>query len=315
MVEQTERIGVAKLELLFASCSWLFREQFVQDYGIDAQVEIVKDAYPTGHLIAIQIKTGASYFSESTDTAYIFRTEDKHVDYWKGHSLPVILVLCNPDEDLLLWQSISEKTAVSTGKGWKIEVPKHQILNENSLGEISKLTQPDPYIRKLNKLRLDSHWIRKLYEGHEIFVEFDDWVNKSLPRYQISLISDEGSHSWPMTYSPGMSIEDALAHFIPWADFYTDLDAHREGCVGQWHAECYMTYDKEWGREIFTEEFDEWYVEPEGIVPCSFDGEVESYRLQLSLNELGESFLEVHDFLAEEDRFEGRTFTAEDLLP
>lgn len=314
MKVKTERLGVARLDQFFSSAGWLFREQMVHDYGIDAHVEVVEGDYPTGNLIAIQIKTGASYFAECSGDAYIFRTEDKHLNYWQGHALPVILVLYHPDEDLLLWQAVSEQTVISTGKGWKIEVPKDRTLDQDSLRALKKLNQPAPYLRKLNKLRLDAQWIRKLYEGEEIFVEFEDWVNKSLSRYQINLICDGESHAWPTTYSPGMSIEDALEHFIPWADFAMDLDAHRAGAEAQWHAECYQTYDKEMGIEIFTQDFDDWYDEPDGIVPCDFNGETESYRLQLSLNELGEAFLNVHEFLSEQDRFEDKTYTLEDVL-
>ena len=58
----TDRIGVSKLETLFAESGWFFREQFVKDYGIDAQVEVVENDDPTGQLIAIQIKSGESLF-------------------------------------------------------------------------------------------------------------------------------------------------------------------------------------------------------------------------------------------------------------
>lgn len=315
MVVQTERLGVARLDHFFSSVGWLFREQLVHDYGIDAHVEVVQNAYPTGNLIALQIKTGSSYFAESTEDAYIFRTEDKHINYWQGHALPVILVLYHPEDDLLLWQVVSEETVVSTGKGWKIAVPKNRLVDQDCLLALKRLNQPAPYLRKLNKLRLDAHWIRKLHDGEEIFVTFDDWVNKSLSRYQINLICEDGTHVWPTTYSPGMSVEDALEHFIPWANFEMDLDAHRIGAEAQWHAECYQSYDKELGIEIFTQNFDDWYVEPDGIVPCDFNGEVEIYRLQLSLNELGRAFLKVREYLEQQDQFEGRTFTVDKILP
>ena len=73
---KTDRLGVSKLEYYFSLHGWLFREQALHDYGIDAQVEIVIDGKPTGDLIAIQIKSGKSYFSESTDTMFIYRTDN-----------------------------------------------------------------------------------------------------------------------------------------------------------------------------------------------------------------------------------------------
>src|SRR3972149_1019365 len=93
-----DRQGVSKLEFFFSSVGWLFREQYLHDYGIDAQVEIVKDNKPTGDLIAIQVKSGASYFYERTKTEIIYRADNKHIEYWMRHCLPVIVVLYNPEE-------------------------------------------------------------------------------------------------------------------------------------------------------------------------------------------------------------------------
>lgn len=313
MQTQTERLGVSKLDHYFSSHGWLFREQMVHDFGIDAHVETTNENYPTGQLIAIQIKSGMSFFSEENDNSYTFRTEDKHIEYWSNHTLPVILVLYNTDDDILYWQDVNEDTVISTGKGWKIEVPKAHVLDDRSLIVLSKLTQPEPYIQKLNKLKLDRYWMEKISEGYEVFVEFDDWINKSLSRYQVTLNCEGESQHWPMTYCPGMSIEEALEFFLPWADFQIDIEAHREGSVGQWDAECYMTYDKEEGRAIHGMSFDEWYNEPEGIVPYQEDGEVATYRLQLELNDLGRSFMDIDGFLSEKSKFQGKTFTPDDL--
>jgi hypothetical protein len=96
-----DRIGIAKLDVFFSNFGWLFREQPIHDYGIDAQVEIVVGDQPTGNLIAIQVKSGKSYFSELTDTDIIYRTDDKHINYWSTHCLPVIIVLYDPDSDIL----------------------------------------------------------------------------------------------------------------------------------------------------------------------------------------------------------------------
>jgi len=78
--QKTDRLGVSKVEYFFSSHGWLFREQYLHDYGIDAQVEIVQDGKPTGDLIAIQIKSGTCYFSECTKDYIIFRTNDKHIE-------------------------------------------------------------------------------------------------------------------------------------------------------------------------------------------------------------------------------------------
>lgn len=210
MTEQTERLGISKLDYYFSQEGWLFREQMIHDYGIDAQVEIVRDSYPTGSLIGIQIKTGTSYFADETDESYVFRTDDKHREYWAKHNLPVILVLYHPDLEKLFWQVVNASTLFSTGKHWKMLVPKNNVLDDSSFGELSELTQPEPYQQKLDRLRFDKPWMLKISEGHDVYVQFEDWVNKSLPRYSISIVCDDISHCWPVVYGSSISIEDIL---------------------------------------------------------------------------------------------------------
>ena len=66
----TEARGVAAVRGLFASWGWLVREQFKDDYGIDAHVEpvYVKDR-PSGRLLGLQIKAGPSYFAKKKETS------------------------------------------------------------------------------------------------------------------------------------------------------------------------------------------------------------------------------------------------------
>jgi tetratricopeptide (TPR) repeat protein len=120
----TERLGIAFLDYFFAENGWIFREQPTLDYGIDAQIEIFENQYPSGKLIAIQSKSGLSFFEKPNDNSFQFYPEEKHVQYWLGHYLPVILVLYHPEQKQAYWQIVIEENVVSTGKGWKIYVPK-----------------------------------------------------------------------------------------------------------------------------------------------------------------------------------------------
>lgn len=73
-----------------------------------------------------------------------------------------------------------------TLKGWKVVVPKAHSFDdpERTLRLLSEILQPEPYVRRLNKLRVDRRWMERIADGDLVVVEFDDWVNKSLPRYQ-----------------------------------------------------------------------------------------------------------------------------------
>ena len=310
---QTERLGVAALEYFFSQHGWLFREQTTHDYGIDAHVEIVEKNRPTGKLVALQIKSGASFFGEATNDAFVFRTDDTHVAYWVSHSMPVVLVLYNPESKEAHWQEISRQTVASTGKNWRLNVPKKGMFKDPALTLklLASLTQPEPYLRRLNRLRVDRRWIDLFEQGVEVRVEFDDWVNKSLPRYQDTISTDEDKEAWPTLYTPRVGIEEMLLHFFPWADYSVDQDALREGAEDQWMAECYSFYDSETGEEYYSQDFDDWYEPQTGLVPISENGETATYKLILSLNDFGRSFIEIDDYLSDSTAPENIGFTLE----
>lgn len=310
---QTERLGVAALDYFFSQHGWLFREQPTHDYGIDAHIEIVTGQRTTGKLIALQIKTGTSFFAEESDGGFIFRTDDRHIAYWIGHSMPVVVVLFNPNTQQAYWQFISKDSVETTGKGWKILVPKISMFDQpdQSLTALENLTQPEPYIRRLNRLRIDRHWMELIAEGYDVRIEFEDWVNKSLPRYQITISCGEETEIWPTTYTPGVGIEEMLTHFFPWADFHVDEDALDQGAREQWMEQCYGWRDDETDEVFYKESFEDWHEPSEGIAPVSENGETELYCLFLSLNDLGKSFLMLDDYLADTDAPENIGFTIE----
>jgi hypothetical protein len=89
---------------------WLFREQPTEDYGIDAHVEIVEHDDVRGRLLALQIKSGESWFRESGPSGRWFRPDAEHVQYWLNHSLPVVVVLYHPVTKRCHWQLVNRKT-------------------------------------------------------------------------------------------------------------------------------------------------------------------------------------------------------------
>lgn len=79
--DRTERRGVGLAMAAFEAVDLAFREQSVRDFGIGAHVELIESEQPTGQLLGIQLKSGSSYLSEIEDENYVFRTDQKHVEY------------------------------------------------------------------------------------------------------------------------------------------------------------------------------------------------------------------------------------------
>lgn len=133
----TERVGIHKVALCFLQkFGWIEREQYVADQGIDTQIEIVENGNPTGLLYCIQVKTGKSYIKEIGD-CITYYADERHINYWLNHSLPVLLVICDPDSDTKYWDFVTPHNVAKTNKGWKINVPKeNQLDDERSIDKI-----------------------------------------------------------------------------------------------------------------------------------------------------------------------------------
>lgn len=136
---QTEQRGIALAMDAFSALSFAFRDQPVRDFGIDAQVELIENGEATGRLLGLQIKAGPSYFSEWSREGFVFRTDRKHIKYWIDHILPVLICLCDIETKEVYWQEINAETAISTGSGYKIVVPKNNKVDRDSSRALSKI--------------------------------------------------------------------------------------------------------------------------------------------------------------------------------
>ncbi|MDB0600002.1 DUF4365 domain-containing protein [Tenacibaculum maritimum] len=140
----TERLGVIKTDgIVTKNLGWIFREQTISDVGIDAIIEQVDDGYPTGKLIAVQIKSGKGNFhlSDKKITHYV---SNIHYNYWLSLNIPIILIAYFPESDEIYWNEISESTLKRTKKKWKIEIPKTKKFNENSKKKLIQLLSTKP---------------------------------------------------------------------------------------------------------------------------------------------------------------------------
>ncbi|MDA3940022.1 MAG: DUF4365 domain-containing protein [Spirochaetia bacterium] len=115
---------------------WIFRPQSQRDYGIDALVEVVENNQTRGELLALQIKSGQSWFKERDSKGIVFRSDVEHLDYWQSYSLPVLVLLHHPEEDQVYWQVVNFSTIEKLEKGWKLILPNENRLDKNNIDKI-----------------------------------------------------------------------------------------------------------------------------------------------------------------------------------
>jgi hypothetical protein len=282
-------VGLTQVQLAFESrIGWLFRNQPTEDYGIDAHVEVVDGKDVRGQLLAVQVKSGTSWFSEPTPGGWWFRPDVAHVQYWINHSLPVAVVLYHPDRELSYWQLVNRTTLAETKTGgWKLLVPEEQVLDEQAVLPLTEATQGDPYVLRVRELQLAKPWMEMLVGGTRLVIDMEEWINKTSGRGSISIGVDredgndpEPLVTWRFLAGPASYTESA-AKLFAWAD----LDVHEE------------TYETEEPTDYWTSE-----LRPSGIRPYKNGaGEIDYFRLELSLNELGRAFLVVDKFATEGD--------------
>lgn len=74
------------------------------DLGIDANIELIRDEAPLHKQVAVQIKSGKSYYNETKDECLI--PINSHRDYWAKYPLPVVGIVYVPAHEEAYWVDI-----------------------------------------------------------------------------------------------------------------------------------------------------------------------------------------------------------------
>lgn len=296
--------GVAAVHLIVGrELGWIWREQSVSDVGIDAHIEVVEEGLATGRLLAVQLKSGPSHFNEDAGDGWWYRPEEKHLSYWRDHSLPVIVALYSPEDQRTYWQLVTDSTVeVGPRGGRRIKVPRGQTLNVESKQELSRASEGKPYDIRVRQLRLALPWMRLLTGGRRLLLDAEEWVNKTSGRGDLRISStdeagdDVREHGTWTALLGSRPYDEVLPSLVPWASVSLHeetYDAHDEE---QWESEC-VHFDRE-GDSWTTMTFEDWRAGfGDGLRPYKNGaGEVDFWRFELTLNDLGKGFMAVDSF-------------------
>ena len=100
--------GLNKIYSICIDMNAIWRPTPNHDIGIDGQIEFLEPGtnLSTGHIVAVQSKSGPSYFANQDQNYIKYYPKEKHRRYWKRIKLPVVLILHNPDNDLTLYTRV-----------------------------------------------------------------------------------------------------------------------------------------------------------------------------------------------------------------
>lgn len=251
-----------------------------------------------------------SWFDEPGPGGWWYRPDAAHVQYWTNHSLPVVVVLFNPENDRCYWQLVNATTlAATSGGGRKLLVPEHHVLDESARDALREPAEGDPYVLRIRELQLARRWMEFLAEGKRLVIDIEEWVNKTSGRGSISLGIDneDGEDPTPLatwTVSLGLSsYAEVVPRLFAWADVSVHEETYDEADHEQYEAEC-VVVDRE-GDRFVTQDYAEWAAQRgfSKLRPyANAAGEEDYWRLELTLNALGKAFLTVDRFATHGDR-------------
>jgi hypothetical protein len=285
MSVNVSRTGLHKIATIFEEIGFAFREQPVEDYGIDAIIEERGTKYLTGKLIGVQIKCGTSYFKETSGNKIIYRGDNKHYDYWLNYSLPVIIVLYNPENDSCIYESITDDTIIKTSNGWKLEMDTCNRL-EYAGNFLKRLGENQSEYQKRLATLAFSKGLMELADQKKLTIEVMEWINKSSGRgdFIIKALDDDGTerelyNKTILGFGP-RAYDQVLPELFPWATLQVDDDYYRS------HGnQKYIELKRQFNSNI--------YPYKNGA------GEVDWYRFVPVINDVGKSFLTLDKFLNE----------------
>lgn len=313
MANTIERIGVHHCAEIAERNNWMFREQPINDIGIDAHMEFIDASGKPKQILALQIKTGESWFKEEKDGCIIFRgVNERQYLYWTNNTLPCILVIYNPVSNICVWQKLTcqtiERTKDGEGKGYVVKVPLKQVfLDDLSNCKLLTFSNLPEYAANYNFLLSQIKFMEIIAKGGEVRLHSKEWVHKSIGKGEVELIVNDGKYiskySYPYWF-PFTSYDEVFPRLFPWAKFSADEDFYEENDMLNWRETncCYDSEDDEW--YVVGETFEKYRKNLNPIRSVDHAGEVAEYMLILGLNELGISFLNVNEFVAQTQTYQ-----------
>jgi hypothetical protein len=152
----SERRGVRVVDgIVSDELRWLFREQPILDFGVDAHLEVVTDDdLVTGRNISLQIKSGKSYFRRSRRAGWTFTASNNHLAYWLGHTLPIVVIAVTPDKEAY-WQVVNTDTVTENPNTFTLFIPKSQPFDASAKDRLLEIAGRDGGVLEALSRRYD----------------------------------------------------------------------------------------------------------------------------------------------------------------
>lgn len=210
--KQIGEVASAHLALYFKKLGWIYRSQEDQnDFGIDAEVELVDKNLVTGTVMKCQVK-GCESLEWKIDSASV-RVKRSTFDYWCNYGVPVIAFLVDNPLGAIYWSLPIAHSAVPGEKTVQIVFSRKNLLSDDGSTIASIARSWHQTFSPYNILTEVPHFHRL----HKKLLELVDWGDKWMP------IDDELDTEARLYYKHVIQLRLSVgltSSIIPLDDFY-----------------------------------------------------------------------------------------------
>jgi hypothetical protein len=158
--------GLALVTQLMAD-DWIIRNQVEEDYGIDLEIEFVKQGQVTGGIAKVQLKfTETSPYLSSDETA-IYLPEST-ANYYLALDLPLYLFLADLKERTVYWINVQR----SLRRNWKVDTKLRAVR----LHKVSSLLTPESKFYLIIDALSWRSWRRVYEDGFHYIADFANYM-------------------------------------------------------------------------------------------------------------------------------------------
>lgn len=316
---ESQAIGLAGEALVRSTVTqelkWIFRDTTSVDYGIDAYLEgRLEGGKPSGVLIGAQIKSGSTPFRKKCEGGWLVALEEGNLKYWRSLYIPVILIIVDLDAKVCYWQHVVDDLIDTSRRKPRLRVLEKNRLDLQAEDELNELIiASDPYIWNVQSLRSQVPYMELVREGKEIRLSFahepdNENVDPTIDLEHVVRSGNSESRSVIASWTfpgPWGTERDIVRTWFSWANLSADDLSCKIYDEPLYESECLLgnggygghdddsrTYDE----PTYAQTFDEWRSErfgTDGYRPYSIQGTSSMYDLEVTINLLGEAFLEV----------------------
>ena len=221
-----------------------------------------------------------------------------------NYSLPVIIVLYSPTTGECIWECVNKQTASRCQSGWKINIPCKQTV-ENSKSKLYDLAnKQSEFTSRWTSLVFAKEWMLHINEYGSLILEVEEWINKSSGRGKF-ILKSESEETEKILFEREIlgfgvrSYESVIQELFTWANIEIDKDFYENNMDEDCHRKSKLS-ERDWARMFGKKggELLKYSTELPKIYPYrNGAGEVDFYRLNLTLNRVGKSFIEIEHFL------------------